>query len=104
MGNIFIDDQYQITCLIDWGFASAVSLCVLLTPPGLPQARDGLEDSLVSVFADGLRAAAFNAPHDENLQEYQQLCQCLQDSRPIWFLTRFLELSSIEDFNLFRKA
>lgn len=101
MNNIFIDDRYQITCLIDWGFSSTVPLLVLLTALGLPQARDKLEDSLVSIFDDGLRVAAFNAPHDENLQEYQDLCQALQYSRPIWSLSRLLEFSSIEDLNLF---
>lgn len=103
VNNIFIDDQCHITCVIDWAFSSTVPLPVLLAAPGLPQTRDRLEKPLVCVFEDGFRIAALNAPYDEDLQEYQYLCEMIQYSRPIWSPSRFLEFSSTEDFNLFRE-
>ncbi|KAJ5158643.1 uncharacterized protein N7500_008294 [Penicillium coprophilum] len=35
--NIFVDDEYNITCIIDWAFTTTVPLPLLLLPPGLPQ-------------------------------------------------------------------
>ena len=103
VNNIFIDDQYQITCVIDWGFSSTVPLPVLLAAPGLPQMRNRLDKALASAFEDGFRLAALKAYHDENLQDYQYVCEMLQHSRPIWSLSRLLDFSSIEDFNLFQE-
>lgn len=103
VNNIFIDDQYRITCLIDWGFCSTVPLPVLLTAPGLPQARDKLEEPLISAFEEGLRLAAFDVLQDGDLQEYYGLCEAIQHSRPIWFLSRLLDFDSIQDFNHFRE-
>ncbi|RMJ25692.1 hypothetical protein PHISP_03423 [Aspergillus sp. HF37] len=103
VNNIFIDDQYQITCLIDWGFCSTVPLPVLLAAPGLPQSRDKLEESLVSAFEDGFKLAAYDVLRDWKHQEYDSLCEALQYSRPMWFVCRLLDLDSIEDFNHFRE-
>lgn len=103
VNNVFINDQYQITCVIDWGFSSTVPLPVLLAAPGLPQTRDRLDNALASAFDDGFRLAALNAPRDEDLQEYQYLCEMVQHSRRIWSASRLLEFSSTEDFNLFRE-
>lgn len=101
VNNIFIDDECQITCLIDWGFCSTGPLPVLLTAPVLPQAQDKLEESLVSAFEEGFRSAAFDTV--QNGEEYRSLCDALQYSRPIWFLSRLLGFDSIEDFNVFRQ-
>jgi hypothetical protein len=35
VNNIFIDDEYNITCLIDWAFCFSVLLSVFLALPGL---------------------------------------------------------------------
>lgn len=109
VNNIFIDDEYNITCLIDWGFASTVPLSVLLTAPGLPQSRDKLNESLVSAFEEGFKTAIFGALQDQDahvhqdVQEYRALCQILQCSRPMWLVCRFLDFDSLEDFSLFRE-
>lgn len=103
VNNIFIDDQYNVTCLIDWSFASTVPLSVLLTAPGLPQSRNELAEPLVLAFQEGFKAAASNTSQDKDLLEYQALYRTLQCSRPMWLICRLLDFDSLEDFNLFRE-
>lgn len=103
VNNIFIDDQFRIICLIDWGFCSTVPLPVLLTVPGLPQARDRLEESHISAFEEGFKLAAFDVLRDRDLDEYHLACEAIQRSRHMWFLSRLLDFASIQDFNLFRE-
>lgn len=100
VNNIFVDDQYQVTCLIDWGFCSTVPLPVLLAAPGLPQTRNRLEESLVSAFERGVRIAAFDVIQDSP-QGYHNLCAVLQYSRPAWLVSRLLDFDSIEDYTVF---
>lgn len=52
--NIFVDDNLNITCIIDWVFSSTVPPAQLLATPGLPHPRDLVMDSsLVSAFRSG---------------------------------------------------
>lgn len=52
--NLFVDDELNITCLIDWAFSSTVPPAQLLATPGLPHPRDLVLDlSLVSAFRSG---------------------------------------------------
>ena len=55
--NLFVDDNLNITCIIDWAFASTAPLAQLLATPGLPHPRDlVLELSLVAAFRSGFEA------------------------------------------------
>ena len=55
--NLFVDDDLNITCIIDWAFASTVPPAQLLATPGLPHPRDlVLEPSLASAFRSGFEA------------------------------------------------
>jgi hypothetical protein len=40
VNNIFVDNDCNITCIIDWAFCSSVPFSILLTSPGLPQSRN----------------------------------------------------------------
>ena len=52
--NLFVDDDLNITCVIDWAFSSTVPPAQLLATPGLPHPRDlVLDSSLVSAFRSG---------------------------------------------------
>ncbi|RDL37831.1 uncharacterized protein BP5553_05264 [Venustampulla echinocandica] len=52
--NLFVDDDLNITCVIDWAFSSTVPRAQLLATPGLPHPRDLVLDlSLVSAFRSG---------------------------------------------------
>ncbi|PWI65464.1 hypothetical protein PCL_07065 [Purpureocillium lilacinum] len=56
--NIFVDEHFNTTCIIDWAFASTVPHAQLYATPGLPHPRDPvtdqrLVDSFRSGFTDG---------------------------------------------------
>ncbi|POR38280.1 Uncharacterized protein TPAR_01538 [Tolypocladium paradoxum] len=52
--NIFVDDDFNITCVIDWAFSSTVPPAQLLSTPGLPHPRDLVTDpALVHAFQSG---------------------------------------------------
>lgn len=63
--NIFVDGDFNITCVIDWAFSSTVPLAQLLSTPGLPHPRDLTTDAaLVHAFRSGFveEAAKHNLP------------------------------------------
>lgn len=52
--NLFVDDDLNITCIIDWAFSSTVPPVQLLATPGLPHPGDlVLDSSLASAFRCG---------------------------------------------------
>lgn len=55
--NIFVDEELNITCIIDWSFCSTVPQAQLLSVPGLPHVRDLISDpALISAFRSGYEA------------------------------------------------
>lgn len=55
--NLFVDDDLNITCVIDWAFCSTVPPAQLLATPGLPHPRDLVSDSsLVGAFRSGFES------------------------------------------------
>jgi hypothetical protein len=58
-GNIFVDDNLNITCIIDWGSVSSAPLTELLAAPGLLYRRSAAEqDPLVGAFRAGFERAS----------------------------------------------
>jgi hypothetical protein len=49
MDNIFVDDDLNITYIIDWAFSSTVPISTLMTP-SLPHPRDDVDTTLVPTF------------------------------------------------------
>lgn len=99
--NIFVDEDFNITCIIDWAFCSSVPLSVLLTAPGLPQSRYEVDVSLLPAFEDGFRSALQANTPRENIENEIVLSQTLSDSRPTWLLSRILNFDSTTDYHLF---
>lgn len=100
--NIFVDEAFNITCIIDWAFCSSVPLSLLLTAPGLPQSRYEVDVSLLPGFENGFRYALQKSTHDGNVEIEMSLCRTLSCSRPIWLLSRILNFDSTTDFHLFK--
>lgn len=51
--NVVVDNDCNITCIIDWAFPSSVPMAELLTTPGLPHPTDDTEPSLTAAFSAG---------------------------------------------------
>ena len=100
--NIFVDEDFNITCIIDWAFCSSVPLSILLTAPGLPQSRYEIDASLLPAFESGFRCALQENTQRENIETEMPLCRTLSCSRPIWLLSRILNFDSTTDYYLFK--
>jgi hypothetical protein len=103
VNNLFVDDEYNITCVIDWAFCSSVPLSVLLTPPGLPQSRNEVEPPLLLVFDCGFLHAHHENSLQKDLKKDIGLYQILKQSRPAWLFSRLLTFDSIKDYDLFKE-
>ncbi|KAJ5420421.1 hypothetical protein N7465_002940 [Penicillium sp. CMV-2018d] len=90
--NIFVDEDLNITCIIDWAFASSVPPAMLLVCPGLPHPRDGIHCSLLGAFVNGFIAGAgFSG---EPALEFSH-------NDILWAFFRLINLDSLQDFHYF---
>ncbi|KAJ6117944.1 hypothetical protein N7523_005695 [Penicillium sp. IBT 18751x] len=98
VNNIYVDDDYNITCLIDWAFASSIPESMLLATPGLPQYRDEISSELHMPFIDGFIDAIPRSMEDRSIHRYRE---SLEQGQVSWRLSRLLSLDSICDYTLF---
>ncbi|KAI5306985.1 hypothetical protein KEM56_005904 [Ascosphaera pollenicola] len=98
--NIYVDDDFNITCIIDWQFCSTVPDGMALIPPGLPQSRDELSGDLIAFFREGFDTAKSMYQKNTGAVEVQSLASS-EATRCAWLLTRLLTHDSIHDFHLF---
>lgn len=52
--NIFVNEDFTITCIIDWEFCSTVPIPALLMTPSLPHPRDEIDTTLANAFRVGI--------------------------------------------------
>lgn len=98
VNNIYVDDNYNITCIIDWAFASPIPESLLLAPLGLPQYRDEVSLELRASFIDGFVNSMPESIDESSAHRYQEL---LQRGQVSWRLGRLLNLDSVNDYDLF---
>ncbi|GKZ26084.1 hypothetical protein AbraIFM66951_009976 [Aspergillus brasiliensis] len=98
VNNIYVDDDYNITCIIDWAFTSSVPESLLLAPPGLPQYGNKISPELHAAFIDGFIAAIPGSTEERMHRRYRD---CLEHGHFYWNLSRLLGLDTINDYNLF---
>ncbi|ATY58947.1 kinase-like domain [Cordyceps militaris] len=94
--NIFIDDDFNITCIIDWAFSSTVPPAMLYATPGLPHARDTISDPLLQ--------DAFHSGYTSNLATGNRPKPLPRDWKNGAIVTHFLRLAcldSLQDFHHF---
>lgn len=99
--NIFVDEDFNITCIIDWAFCSSVPLSILLTAPVLPQSRYEVDVSLLPAFENGFRSALQETTSRKDMENEMALFRTLSCSRPTWLLSRILNFDSTMDYHLF---
>ncbi|GKZ25905.1 hypothetical protein AbraIFM66951_009942 [Aspergillus brasiliensis] len=101
VNNVYVDDDFNITCIIDWAFSSTVPEALLLTPPGLPQSRDELDANLVLAFRNGFESAIMKDTPIQRTGNVEAALEIVRQGRCSWLLTRFLNFDSIDDYGLF---
>ena len=97
VNNIFIDDDCNITCIIDWAFSISVPFSALLVTPGLPHPREETAPSLTKVFRNGYEEDQHfvgGILKTETGHSHTIWDRC----RSIWHFTRLVNLDSLQDF------
>ncbi|KAJ5638779.1 hypothetical protein N7528_001169 [Penicillium herquei] len=98
VNNIYVDDDHNITCIIDWAFTSALPESFLLAAPGLPQYGDEISSELHRSFKTGFLAALPGTMEENLVQKYHE---SLEWGHLSWKLSRLLNLDSTSDYPLF---
>ncbi|PLN80793.1 kinase-like domain-containing protein [Aspergillus taichungensis] len=98
VNNIYVDENYNITCIIDWAFTSTVPESMLLATPGLPQHRDEISPELHRPFLDGFITAMPESTEESLVHKYHE---SLGRGQVSWRLSRLLNLDSIADHDYF---
>ncbi|KAF5976571.1 kinase-like domain-containing protein [Fusarium coicis] len=91
-GNIFVDEDLNITCIIDWGSATTGPVTELLATPGLA----GSSQPPPAAFA-----AAFQAGFSEEFPEFRQ--GMWTRGEMMWHFSRLVRILSGQDLPLFRR-
>jgi hypothetical protein len=87
--NIFVDDDCNVTCIIDWAFSSFVPMPVLLMTPGLPHSRGDTGPELTSCFRAGVTKHLTPCP------------VIWETARKTWLFIRLTNLDALQDYRLF---
>lgn len=92
VNNIFVDDDLNITCIIDWSFATSIPFVELLAVPGMPYPRCHTDPSLVVAFKDGFEGKGGTIAS-----------QLWEDSEKIWHFQRLVFMDSLQDYHHFEE-
>ncbi|KAI9736400.1 MAG: hypothetical protein M1818_006133 [Claussenomyces sp. TS43310] len=95
MDNIFVDDDFNITCIIDWAFSSTVPISTLLMTPGLPHPRDEVDMTLIHHFRAGFISHLFREKGIDLDPEFWH------STRRAWLFTRLVTLDGLQDYHYF---
>ncbi|KAF5720570.1 RNase H domain-containing protein [Fusarium globosum] len=90
-GNIFVDEDFSITCIIDWSSASAGPAAELLSIPGLNGSFSPPKPSLVAAFRSGFR----DGGQTLGPQQWER-------ADKLWYFLRLVRMLSTQDYALFK--
>ncbi|KAF5568292.1 RNase H domain-containing protein [Fusarium napiforme] len=90
-GNIFVDEDLNITCIIDWSSASASPTSELLSTPGLNGSLSPPKLSLITAFRSGFR----NADQVPEPQQWER-------ADKMWYFLRLVRMLSTQDYTFFK--
>jgi hypothetical protein len=91
LGNIFIDEDFHITCIIDWSSTSSSPMVELLTTPGLNGSLSPPGPSLVAAF----RSAFRNGGQILASEQWER-------ADKMWYFLRLVRMLSTQDYTLFK--
>lgn len=91
LGNIFVDDEFNITSIIDWGSASSGPMVELLATPGLNGSLSPPKESLAAAFRSGFcqGGQVFEAEQWAN-------------AKGMWHFARLVRMLSTQDYTHFK--
>ncbi|EXK23601.1 hypothetical protein FOMG_19638 [Fusarium oxysporum f. sp. melonis 26406] len=93
INNIFVDEEYNITCIIDWSFASTAPIPQLLITPGMPHPRDQPSASAT---------ASFRTSFMDHMGVTNGASSVLWSyAERIWHFIRWVNMDSLCDFQHF---
>ena len=93
--NIFVDSDFNITCVTDWAFSSTVPISTLLVTPSLPHPRDEVDTTLVPTFR-----ASFT-DHFLQGKDIKLNPEFWDSTRRAWLFSRLVTLDSLQDYRYF---
>lgn len=91
--NILVDDDLNITCIIDWSFASSVPRAELLACPGMPHPRCRPDSSPVPAFRSRFEERS-DCKIDPQLWHHTEV---------VWSFQRLVSVDSLQDYHYFEK-
>ncbi|KAH6969360.1 kinase-like domain-containing protein [Fusarium avenaceum] len=91
-GNLFVDEELNVTCIIDWGSATTCPVTELLMTPGLAGPSNPPSPSLVASFRSGFSQESQNV--ESHMWERAEM---------MWYFSRLVRLLSGQDLLLFQK-
>ena len=95
MSNIFIDDDFNITCIIDWTSCFTVPLPTLLIPPSFPHPRDDVDADMASIFKESVVS---HSSHMKDVVKDPSSWDLAHKSR---LFMQLADLDSYEDYDHF---
>lgn len=93
--NIFVDQDFNITCIIDWEFSSTVPTPVLLITPSFPHPRDDIEPASVDAFRAGF---THHFCHGSTIKPNPKFWD---STRQLWLFMRLVTLDGLQDYHYF---
>jgi hypothetical protein len=93
--NISVDNEFNITCIIDWAFSSTVPISTLLMTPSLPHPRDEVDPTLVPTFRASFTHQFFEGKAVKLDPEFWD------STRRAWLFTRLVTLDGLQDYRYF---
>ncbi|KAF7560258.1 hypothetical protein G7046_g3883 [Stylonectria norvegica] len=91
LGNIFVDEDLNITCLIDWGFTTSGPITELLATPGLEGSTSLPPRSQTDAFRSSFDSVTSKIePNEWNKADM------------MWLFSRLVRLLSKQDLDLFK--
>lgn len=90
-GNVFVDEELNVTCIIDWGSTTIGPATELLATPGLAGPSNPPSPSLVASFQSGFSQESQNVERDMWAR-----------AEMMWYFSRLVRLLSGQDLPLFQ--
>lgn len=97
VSNIFIDDAFNITCIIDWTSCFTAPLPTLLVTPRFPHPRDDVDADLASIFKESVIV------HSSQMKDVLKDPLTWALAQKSWFFMQLADLDGHEDYHHFIK-